>query len=246
MRAKREEQKQTATQRISTEDAAQLALMKARVEAGVAQRTGGLGYEPLLAPLVKSAETVKGLPAATQALTEARAQLAKGMFTGAGANQKLAIAKSKEALGNLLGVDMTDPRIQNTETFKSTIMPLVAQARSATSGNANISDADINLALSAAGGNIALDEKTFPRVLDALERVNLGLAIGHQQRVSGAAAGNEQAATALQAVYGIPPEQLRQMIPPHLVQRLRDNPNTAAEFDQYFRTPGLARHILGK
>ena len=217
-------------------------LIKATEEADVARRTGGLGNEPLLAPLIKSAESNKGLLAAAQALRNAREEFNKGIVSGAGADARLNALKTRELIGSWFGIDSSDPRVANTEAFNSTIMPLVAQMRSTVSGNANISDADINLARSAVAGNIELDEKTFPRVLNALERINLGAAIGHQQRILGAAAGSEKAANALQGVYGLPMDQI---IPEHLMQRLRDHPETAAEFDAYFKTPGLARKILG-
>ena len=222
---------------------AQQDLIKSQQEADVLRRTGGLGNEPLLAPVIKSQEKVVGVPSATQSLRDARASLDQGMFTGTGAEQKLAIAKSKQALASMFGMDASDPRIASTETFRSAITPLIAQARSATVGNANISDADIKLAQAAAGGDITLDAKTFPKVLDALERINLGLAIGHQGRITAAAAGNETAAQALHGVYGLPMEKI---IPSRFIQRLKEQPETAAEFDKTFQTPGLARKILGQ
>lgn len=232
---------ETAPERALAAQKAQQEAIKAEQEASELKRTGGLGSKALLEPVVESQKKVATLPATTQALNSARASVEQGMFTGMGANQKLAIAKSKAALAGMLGIDASDPRIENTETFKATIMPLVAQARSATAGNANISDADIKLALQAAGGDITLDVKTFPKVLDALERINVGLAIGHQGRVTAAAAGDERAAQALQGVYGLPMEEI---VPARIKQHLKEHPETAAEFDKTFKTPGLARKIL--
>jgi hypothetical protein len=58
-----------------------------------------------------------------------------------------------------------------------------------------------------------------------------------------AAAGNETAAAALQGVYGLPMEDI---VPPRIAQHLKEHPETAAEFDKTFKTPGLARKILGR
>jgi hypothetical protein len=240
---KREGQRETASERIQKYQAEQQDLAKRTVEANVAARTGGLGNEALLAPVIKSQEKVAGLPATTQAIRNARDLISQGTFSGAGAEQKLAVAKAKQAVAAMFGYSADDPRIATTEAYRSVITPLVSAARSATAGNANISDADIKLALAGSGGDINLDAKTFPKVLDAIERINLGLAIGHQGRVTAAAAGNETAAQALHGVYGLPMEDI---IPDRFKQRLRDHPDTAAEFDKTFKTPGLARKILGQ
>jgi hypothetical protein len=233
----------TAPEKAVALDKAQQDLTKSKLEADVAARTGGLGNEPLIAPVVESQKKVANIPSSMQSLKEARAALAAGTYTGAGAEQKLAIAKTKAAVAGLFGIDANDPRIANTEAYRANITPLVAQARAATVGNANISDADIRLALQAAGGALNLDKDTYPKVLDALERVNVGLAIGHQGKVVAAAAGNETAAKALHGVYGLPMEAI---VPPRIIQHLKEHPDTAAEFDKTFKTPGLARKILGQ
>jgi hypothetical protein len=234
---------EAAPERAATLQKAQQDAIVAQQHADVARRTGGLGNEALLAPVVESQKKAAGIPAATQSIRGARALLEQGTFTGTGADQKLAFAKSKQALAAMFGIDASDPRIANTEGYKATIMPLVAQLRSATVGNANISDADIKLVMEASGGSLALDAKTYPKVLDALERINLGVAIGHQGRVMSAARGNKEAEESLHGAYGLPMEDI---IPQRFIQRLKDHPETAKDFDEKFKTPGLARKILGQ
>src|SRR6185436_11471752 len=91
--------------------------------------------------LDKGVEDTKNIPAATQSINGVRSLLAtdKTMFTGGSAEVEYSLAK----LGKSLGWP-EDPRIAKTEQFKAMIAPIVAQARQALVGGANISNADLN------------------------------------------------------------------------------------------------------
>jgi hypothetical protein len=97
----------------------------------------------------------------------ARAQLdAPGMIvSGQFADERLGLQK----VGALLGV--TDPaQIQNTETFRTQIKPLVLEAVKGLGSGTGISNADRDFAEAAVGGKISLDAGSIKRVLDITER----------------------------------------------------------------------------
>lgn len=97
----------------------------------------------------------------------ARAQLdAPGtIISGQFADERLALQK----VGALLGA--SDPtQIQNTETFRTQIKPLVLEAVKGLGAGTGISNADRDFAEQAVGGKITLDAGSIRRVLAITER----------------------------------------------------------------------------
>jgi hypothetical protein len=122
----------------------------------------GLGEE-----FVKQRTEAYGAANSIPQIRTARAQLeAPGsIVSGQLADERLTLQK----LGAALGV--TDPtQIQNTETFRTQIKPLVLETVKGLGSGTGISNADRDFAEAAVGGKITLDAGTIKRVLDITER----------------------------------------------------------------------------
>lgn len=187
----------------------------------------------------KSSEVVKNVPASMMGIANARRNLNEGkMFTGSGAEVELTGAKLKALAGF-----PADPRIQPTESFRAMVAPIVAQARQALAGGANISDNDMKIAEKAAGGNITLERDSINEILSSLERINTAIAVDHQKKVLAYTGTDPNSQRAMNA-YFLPMERI---VPDAAVNRLiehRANPSAIKQFDDTFSTPGLAQKIL--
>jgi hypothetical protein len=161
------------------------------------------------------------------------------MFTGSTAEINLSAKKFLAALGF-----PDDPRVPATEQFKSFMAPIIAQARMSLAGGANISDADMRAATSAAAGNIKLERTSIQGVLDAIERINTVNAVEHQKKLLAFTGADPDRQRMVFGTFGVPMEQV---VPQGAVDRLRqhaDNPAVHKEFDDTFHTPGLAQRVL--
>jgi hypothetical protein len=138
--------------------------------------TGGSSKQVFDA-LKERAEAAQTAANGLNALREARKAVTDGGFFGAGADQRLGFAK----IGALLGFE--DGRITNTETFRSAIAPQVAAVMKATVGSTQISNADREFAEKAAGGSIALDDKSINRLLNIMERGSNDIISRHQRQL---------------------------------------------------------------
>lgn len=125
--------------------------------------TGGDGKQVFNAMMAQT-DTARAAASGLNALREARKAVEGGGFFGAGADARLGFAK----IGQLLGFE--DGRIVNTETFRAAIAPQIAAMMKATVGSTQISNADREFAEKAAGGSIALDDRSIKRLLDIMER----------------------------------------------------------------------------
>ena len=125
--------------------------------------SGGSGKQVFDAMMAQT-DTARAAASGLNALREARKAVEGGGFFGAGADARLGFAK----IGQLLGFE--DGRIVNTETFRAAIAPQIAAMMKATVGSTQISNADREFAEKAAGGSIALDERSVKRLLDIMER----------------------------------------------------------------------------
>jgi hypothetical protein len=204
---------------------------------------GGVPQEVYIKGIDKSAENIKNLPSSVQSINGVRKLLAtdKTMFTGADAEIQLSLAKMVKALGW-----PEDPRIAKTEQFKSMIAPVVAQARQALVGGANISNTDLSAAADAAAGKITLSRDAILRTMDALERINLQTALHHQRQVARfAGAFDPDRSAAVYDAMGVP--GMEQIVPQGAVDRLKkfaNDPNEHKLFDEAYHTPGLSRRVL--
>jgi hypothetical protein len=138
--------------------------------------TGGSSKQVFDA-LKERAEAAQTAANGLNALREARKAVTDGGFFGAGADQRLGFAK----IGALLGFE--DGRITNTETFRSAIAPQVAAVMKATVGSTQISNQDREFAEKAAGGSIALDDKSINRLLNIMERGSNDIISRHQKQL---------------------------------------------------------------
>jgi len=214
----------------------------------VSEQLGGLTPQQYIADVIKpSAAEVKNLPAAAATVATAKEMIGKGIFHGASANLELSKARLFAAV---LGA--SDPRIANTQTFQTSMVPLIASMRQAIAGNANISDKDVALAERMAGGDITLDRRTIERVLETAERANVFNAVQHQKKLARFGGGDPNRIDAAYTPFGLPMERL---VPPSAVERLRRSVEAARgdpakvqaellEFNQDFATPGLAEKLL--
>ena len=206
------------------------------------RRLGGVDPAVLTKQIEESQKNVKNIPAATLAIANAKQVLLdQNMFTGSSAEMNLSMAKLVKAAGF-----PGDPRIEATEQFKSYISSIVAQARQAMAGGTNISDRDMMAAERAAAGDIKLERGSIKSVLDSVERINTAMAVDHQKKLLAFTGNDPDAQRVIFGTFGLPMENI---VPPAAVQRLRDNasnPQAIREFDDAFKTPGLAQRVLGR
>jgi hypothetical protein len=97
---------------------------------------------------------------------EAKQAIKAGAVTGFGAETELA---ARKAAAKVFGIG--EDAIENTETFRSAVAPMVATILKDTVGSANISNSDREFAEKAAGGSIALDASSISRLLDIQEKI---------------------------------------------------------------------------
>lgn len=200
--------------------------------------------------LKKGSENNKTVPAAQQAINTIKGLLAtdKTMFTGGDAEIRYSLAKWAKAAGW-----PDDPRVANNERFKTAIAPIVAQARLALVGGANVSDADRAAAEKAAGGNVTMSREAILETMAALERINLAGAMQHQEAVGryAKALQNPDGEATIYRTYGVP--GFDQLIPQASINKLfkfgmdPNNPASAdvhRQFDEKYHTPGLSRIVI--
>jgi len=208
-------------------------------------RLGGIDPKFFEAQLAESQKNVVGLPGATQALVNARrALIDQNAFTGSDAEIRLSTSKLLQAAGF-----PADPRVPATEQFRSFMAPVVAQMRQALVGGAQISNADIQMAEKAGGGQITLDRNSIKGIMDAIERINIATAVAHQNKLLTYAGNDPDRQRNIFGVIGVPMTTMEQIVPQAATQKLiehKDDPNALVEFDKAFATPGLARRILLK
>lgn len=120
---------------------------------------------------VAGAEAARAQGDTIRSIHNARTELdrAGGIVSGAGADQLLALRK----IGAAFGVQDAGA-IQNTETFRTQIKPIVLDTVKGLGSGSGISNADRDFALQAVGGDIKLDEGTIRRVLDITEKAARG------------------------------------------------------------------------
>jgi hypothetical protein len=121
----------------------------------------------ILPKLDKSQDTATAARDEVLAINRAREQLDApgGIFSGAGADVRLKVAKVAE----FLGVPNAD-KIANTEAFGSAIGTRVLSLVKGLGAGTGISNADRDFAAAMAGGNIKLDEQSIRKILDIGER----------------------------------------------------------------------------
>lgn len=130
------------------------------------------------------AESKKVAQSAVQSLVASKTAMEiynSGIISGAGADWKLMGAKFLSGLG-LTGEEV-QKKIANTETFQSTMQPIIASILHQTSGTSQLSEGELYFAKQAAAGKITLDEKTFPKILAIIDKASSNTVAEHQQKM---------------------------------------------------------------
>lgn len=249
---------QLEQQRILAEDAYRRTKPKTDFEFEEAQKKAAreqreaelfpLGKDKHIGFVEKSAEKVAALPQAQMAISGVRQLLASdaGMFTGSPANMKLSLAKWAQAVGAPY-----DPRIDNTETFRGLITPIIAALRPAIVGTGAQSLPEFKTLQDAAAGNITLERGSIEKIMAAVERLNAYAAIQHAKVLS---VNSQNDPKLRQSFFGNFELPMEKFIPPSKVELLRrsvarDPASAAAEMEEFDRTyfsPGLAQRLLGR
>ena len=225
-------------------------LEKLQMERAAAERErirtearGGVPQAVINKGVENSVKIAAPLREASVAVNQIEDLLEKGIFSGTLGKVDLALAKAKQAVGGAV-----DPRVAQTEQFTASIKPIVAAARAALAGGANISDRDMMAAEQAAGGDITLTKEGIQRIMTSLRTVQLQTALHHQQTLGTAAGGDTAAERTLYGLHGLPMEQIIPKGHP-ATQRLLQNADNEHErglFDKAFHTPGLADRIIAR
>jgi hypothetical protein len=114
----------------------------------------------------KSREVAKSAVKQITSIHEARRLLDAGVFTGAGANLKLALGKALK----VGGINFAEDDIANTEAFVASIGRQTLELVKGLGAGTGISNADRDYAERIAGGQVALDENAIRKILDINER----------------------------------------------------------------------------
>jgi hypothetical protein len=227
----------------------ELELRKAEDEAqqrayseGINRMLGGIPQATFIANLDKSRENVAGIPAATDSIKRANALVDK-MFTGAGADIETSLTK-------LMGVAgfPVDPRASGTEQFKTAMAGVMAQARKGIVGPGSQSEAELALLQKSTAADAKLTPETIKATLDAAERLNLKVALQHQQQVRRFAGETDPDRQGqVYGSWGLPTATMVDLVPQASVNKLfkySDDPKVHKDFDNTFNTPGLSREVL--
>lgn len=122
-----------------------------------------------------------------QQLGEAKKLLAGGMYTGMGAEYKLAAGKALRAAG----LDYAADDVANTEAFAATMGRQTLELVKGLGAGSGISNADREYADKIAGGKINLDQKSIERIIDINERAARAAIHNYNQKAEGFASKPE-------------------------------------------------------
>jgi hypothetical protein len=92
------------------------------------------------------------------------------MITGAAAQPELFVRRIRSELSESLGIDSTDPALQNTEAYIALAAPRVAEIIKNFGAGTGLSDADREFANKAAAGDIAMTAASLQRILKILKK----------------------------------------------------------------------------
>jgi hypothetical protein len=155
------------------------------------------------------------------------------------AAKNVEIASGASWLGQAYG-QLTGSPIQSTRdtvnSIRQNLVSVLARATGKTAQELN-SNFDVKNAIKALGDPKA----TVESVRATLN--NLNKTFGTKVDISGSSAKSESRRQ-IEAAKAAPPEAAG--VPPEAIQMLRQDPNTAAAFDEHFGVPGLAAKILGR
>jgi len=140
-----------------------------------------------------------------------------------------------QAYGRFTGSPIQSTR-DTVDSIRQNLVSVLARATGKTAQELN-SNFDVKNAIKALGDPKA----TVESVRATLN--NLNKTFGTNVDISGSSAKSESRRQ-IEAAKAAPPEAAG--VPPEAIQMLRQDPNTAAAFDEHFGVPGLAAKILGR
>lgn len=109
-----------------------------------------------------------------------RAEVDKGIYTGAGAN----IAQDFDRWLQTAGIELNGQTVSNTQTYASVMGNVVGQIIRAFGSGTGLSDADREYATKIAGGQITLTEEAIRKLLDINDRIADWTIKNYQERTN--------------------------------------------------------------
>jgi hypothetical protein len=202
----------------------------------------------IIADLRKGKEITQGIPQSNVAISQALKLLDdKALFTGSPANIEVA----KQRLLQVLGYQV-DPKLSGTEQLRLVLSDVAAQKRRQMSGNANVSNRDVEDGKQAAAADPSLQPATIRYILEGLQRTNLAQAVDQNDKVRAYTGSDPARMQTAFPLWGFTHRQMMELLPPAAIQRLHnalssgkhDPKQVLEDFDEDFATPGLARRVL--
>ena len=92
------------------------------------------------------------------------------MIAGATAQPELFVRRIRSEFSEFLGIDPSDPALQNTEAYIALAAPRVADIITAFGAGTGLSDADREFAAKAAAGDISMTPQSLQRILKILKK----------------------------------------------------------------------------
>lgn len=237
-----------ATARETEQQKNELALQQEQIKARRQALFGGVPEEVIQKQIAASQEAASTLPASVVAADNAKKLLFEGkLYTGAGAEKKLDIAKVLTALGA-----PENPAIPDSERLRSLMMAQAASTRKAMIGGraTNYELQQIN----AVAGGLGLDRDTLVGIINEIQHNDRQVAIAHHRNIMNYAEADPtgNAYRTLQSSM-LPMHIMESLVAqPHLDALLakKNDPEALARarvgFDKSYQTPGLAQYILDK
>ena len=94
------------------------------------------------------------------------------MIAGATAQPELFVRRIRSEFSEYLGIDASDPALQNTEAYIALAAPRVADIIQAFGAGTGLSDADREFAAKAAAGDISMTPQSLQRILKILKKAS--------------------------------------------------------------------------
>ena len=94
------------------------------------------------------------------------------MIAGATAQPELFVRRIRSEFSEFLGIDPSDPALQNTEAYIALAAPRVADIITAFGAGTGLSDADREFAAKAAAGDISMTPQSLQRILKILKKAS--------------------------------------------------------------------------
>jgi lysozyme len=207
---------------------------------------GPEGEAAVRTAVVESAKNVKDVSNTSAQLANAKRVLMENpkMFTGADANIKQSLARWMAAAGFPV-----DPSLSPTQQFQAYIKSAYGAMRQGVAGPGGQNPAEQRAIEEAVAGNITLERGAIEKIISAMQFGLRQQAIQHNDKLL-TLSGKDT--NRMRAVFhghdGFTPQRMAPLVAEADKAKLRELAKTDSsaieEFDDEFKTPGLARYIL--